>query len=265
MLRSAGRARGPSDRGKPFSAEMQTGSACARMGLPTLDWKSHMALATSYLFSPKNFGALLEAMRRAQAPERFTIRFLEELGFKGKGDRKAIGVLKDLGFLEESGAPTERYFAFLDESQSGRVLAEAVLEAYDDLFRVNRDAHLMSNQDVFNKLKTLTKGQKSDNVLNRMTSTFATLCALGDFSAVHDGAVQPAQPSPAAEPSSAGGPATTPVRREEQSTPQTHSRPVAQGAAGGVSLRYDIHVHLPASRDQAVYDAIFRSLKEHLL
>jgi len=30
-------------------------------------------------------------------------------------------------------------------------------------------------------------------------------------------------------------------------------------------LAYNIHIELPATRDQAVYDAIFRSLKEHIL
>ena len=30
-------------------------------------------------------------------------------------------------------------------------------------------------------------------------------------------------------------------------------------------LHYNIQIHLPESRDPAVYDAIFRSLKEHLL
>jgi len=30
-------------------------------------------------------------------------------------------------------------------------------------------------------------------------------------------------------------------------------------------LAYNIHVELPSTRDQAVYDAIFKSLKEHIL
>jgi hypothetical protein len=29
-------------------------------------------------------------------------------------------------------------------------------------------------------------------------------------------------------------------------------------------LHYNIQIHLPESRDQAVYDAIFKSLKKHL-
>lgn len=31
------------------------------------------------------------------------------------------------------------------------------------------------------------------------------------------------------------------------------------------SLHYNIQIHLPETRDAAVYDAIFKSLKEHLM
>lgn len=31
------------------------------------------------------------------------------------------------------------------------------------------------------------------------------------------------------------------------------------------SLNYNIQIHLPETRDTAVYDAIFKSLKEHIL
>jgi hypothetical protein len=31
-----------------------------------------------------------------------------------------------------------------------------------------------------------------------------------------------------------------------------------------IDLNYDIHIHLPATRDQAVYDALFASLTKHL-
>ena len=31
-----------------------------------------------------------------------------------------------------------------------------------------------------------------------------------------------------------------------------------------IDLNYDIHIHLPATRDQAVYDALFASLAKHI-
>jgi hypothetical protein len=80
---------------------------------------------SAYLVTTKNAEAFFNAIQGAKAPERFTTKFLKDLDFESSNDRLFIGVLKGLGFLDENGAPTERYFAFLDHSQSGRVLAEA--------------------------------------------------------------------------------------------------------------------------------------------
>jgi len=80
-------------------------------------------------------------------------------------------LLKGLGFLDENGSPTERYFAFLDHSQSRRVLAEALREGYDELFALNKNAQKLSLDEVKGKLKSLTQGQKSDTVIGWMANT----------------------------------------------------------------------------------------------
>ena len=100
-----------------------------------------MALPTSYLTSTKNLNGILTAIQGAQAPEKFTQGFLESLEFKSTTDRLVIGVLKSLGFLDDTGRPTDRYFRYLDQSQSERVLAEGIRHAYQDLFKVNTKAN----------------------------------------------------------------------------------------------------------------------------
>jgi hypothetical protein len=77
-------------------------------------------------------------MRSAKAPPKFTQRFLEELDFKSTNDRLYINVFKALGLLNTEGEPTPRYFEFMDQTQSGRVLAEAIEDAYADLFQIRR-------------------------------------------------------------------------------------------------------------------------------
>ena len=59
-----------------------------------------MALPKSYLTSIKNLSAILNAIKTAQAPPKFTQKFLESLGFKTTADRLIIGVLKSLRFLK---------------------------------------------------------------------------------------------------------------------------------------------------------------------
>ena len=41
-------------------------------------------------------------------------------------DRLIIGVLKSLNFLDDGGRPTQRYFEYLDQTQSERVMADAI-------------------------------------------------------------------------------------------------------------------------------------------
>jgi hypothetical protein len=52
-----------------------------------------------------------------------------------------IGLFRALGFSDENDVLTQRYYDFLDQTQSGRVLATAIREAYEDLFAINKKAH----------------------------------------------------------------------------------------------------------------------------
>jgi len=203
-----------------------------------------MALTTTYMTTTKNLEGILNAIQSAQAPEKFTLKFLESLEYKTAADRLIIGVLKGLRFLDDNSVPIERYFRFLDQSEGNRVLAEGIREAYDDLFRVNIKANELSQSEVKNKFKTLTQGQKSDVVLDDMAKTFVALCALADWTSIPAPLVS--QP-PIEEASQREGALATPL-----------SLPMSQ-------LCYNIQIILPATRDTAVYDALFKSLKEHLL
>lgn len=212
-----------------------------------------MALSSAYLITTKNLEAFLNAVRGAKAPERFTNKFLSQLDFTSSNDRLFIGLLKALGMIDESGVPTKRYFEFLDQSESGRVLAEAVREAYEDLFSVNKTAYLLTVDEVKNKFKTLTQGQKSENVVGLMANTFKALTALADWKI----------PSPEKQPPLKalevdGTPTPAAEKPSIQEIPrQTNERSL-------MTLHHDIHIHLPESRDPAVFDAIFDAMKRHL-
>jgi hypothetical protein len=217
-----------------------------------------MAVPNAYLTSTKNLKGILASIQQAQAPKQFTISFLTNLGYKSSADRLYIGVLKALGFLSSSGVPTSRYFEFLDQTQSERVLAEGIRDAYADLFELNTKANEMSSTDVRNKLKTITQGSYSEAVIGKMASTFLALCAEADFEAS-----QPAQPPSQVEPDSD---AEETVGPPQPSSDGAAARTPARlpGVAGLGGLVYNIQIQLPESRDPVVYDALFRSLKTHL-
>jgi hypothetical protein len=207
-----------------------------------------MALTNSYLITTKNLDAFLNAIKTAKAPERFTNKFLEQLDFTSSNDRLFIGVLKALGFIDESSVPTSRYYQFLDQTQSGKILATAIKEAYDDLFSINKKANELSVEEVKNKFRTLTQGQKSENVLNLMSNTFKALSDLADWETT---LVEPADKTILPPPKS---PELPPIPSHTTLTKD-----------GKLQLHYNIQIHLPESRDPAVYDAIFQSLRKHII
>jgi hypothetical protein len=145
-----------------------------------------MALPDSYTIKTGAIPAYFEAMLGAEAPERFSVKFLENLEFTSSNDRLIVGVLKELGFLNADGVPQERYHEFLDKSQSWTVLAEGIKEAYADLFAVNKEANTLDVDGVFNKLRTLYKGEKKDTVIRNIAKTFVALCEIADFSKPKD-------------------------------------------------------------------------------
>lgn len=220
-----------------------------------------MALPNAYLVTTKNLDAFLKSIQSAKAPERFTNKFLAQLDFTSTNDRLLIGVLKALKFIDDNGVPTQRYFEFLDQGQSGRVLADGIRDAYSDLFNVNKNAQNLTVDEIKNKLKTLTLGQKSDNVVSLMANTFRALSDLADWKAVSPAvAAAPTPPAPAATESK------KPANETKTLLPMPPKVPSADDVGvRPLQLHYDIQIHLPESRDAAVYDAIFGALRKHLL
>lgn len=213
-----------------------------------------MSLTMSYLTSTKNLESIFNSIIGARAPERFTTKFLEDLGFKSSTDRLFIGMLKALGLLDDGGQPTQRYYDFLDQSQSKIVIAIGIQEAYEDLFNLRKDAQNMTNEDVKNKLKTLTQGQKGDRVIEQMAMTFRALCNYADWSN-----------KPFNDISTSENKSESVERPKEtkQASPDETDRHFASYPK--MNLHYNIQIHLPETTNIAVYDAIFQSLKKHLM
>lgn len=209
-----------------------------------------MALPTSYMTgSFTKIPQYFDTMLTAKAPEKFTAKFMSDLGFTSSNDRQFVSVLKALKFLDEIGAPTERYFKFLDQSFSKTMVAEGIKEAYADLFALNTSAQKMTKAEVEGKFKTLTNGSKENVTISYMASTFVNLCAYADWS------TQFASKKDITE--------TIPIQKDAVGS-DIKASDVVVGASRGLDLNYNIHIHLPATRDQAVYDALFASLAKHI-
>lgn len=203
-----------------------------------------MALANNYYQNLGRLPDFFQQIRDAQAPEQLTQKLLKDWGFTSSNDRALIPLLKTLGFLTGDGRPTERYQSFRNQSQSKKVLGQAIREAYNDIFLIKQNPKASDKDAIQGKFKSYHN--TSDLVANHMTKTFLALLELADIS------------EPAVAPEGGG------VKEEPSDIVleplQSHSK--VSGLSG---LHYNIQIHLPATKDVEVYNAIFKSLKEHLI
>jgi hypothetical protein len=200
-----------------------------------------MGIPSSYLTSQKNLKPIFESIQKAGVPRRFSYEFLKQLGFASSGDRPFVGVLKSLRFLDDGGAPTDRYRRFKDPGQAPAVMTEALRDAYADVFTIDVDAGKLSVNELKGLFARLS--DKGDAVNEKMARTFKGLADLADF----------ALPDAVAEP--------------QRETPEDHQDSHADKDLSDhapLSLHHDIHIHLPVSTEIAVYDAIFKSLRDNL-
>lgn len=205
-------------------------------------------LTTRYMTSVKNLTAIFDKVVEGTAPKKFTTAHLKSIGFKSSNDVGVIAVLKDLGFLSADGTPTQRYHDYRDKSRSKAVMAEALREAYEDLFHINEKPTSADRQAIEGKFKSAHN--TSDRVAAEQTKTFYALLKLADLEVGGKPKARKEHEKP----------------KEKEGEKETERREVSAPlppALGG--LRYNIEIHLPATKDVEVYNSIFKSLKEHLL
>ena len=108
--------------------------------------------------------------------------------------------------------------------------------------------------------------KKSNLVIDRIATTFKALSEYGDFSAPAPSAPAPSVPAntqpPVVVPPTPPLPAD--VRVEDTLGPKHENASESLARLRISALEYHINIVLPDTRDQAVYDAIFKSFREHL-
>jgi len=185
-----------------------------------------------------------ESIREGTAPEKFTRQYLKDLGFKSSNHHALIPLLKGLGFLTADGSPTSLYLEFLDKSKWRKVLGAALKEKYSDIFTLKAKPTKSDKNMIEGKFKSTYN--YSDNVASLCASTFLALLDIADLS----GSVSEVELAPILG------------SVESEAKPQSAGQNLPPTLHG---FHYNIQIHLPPTKDIEVYNAIFRSLREHLL
>ncbi len=203
-----------------------------------------MATTLPYLSTPGTIDTALGKIKQAATPTRFTSDFVKTVLQVRGGTGAAIPpFLKKLGFLNSDGTPTALYDRLRNDATSGNTIAEAMRMAYRPLFEANEYAHRLGDSELKGLIVQVTGAKKDDRVAELTFATLKRLRAHARF----DGAAPVAL-----------------------AAPRALSGPNTEAGRGGADVRaftlgYSITLNLPTSTNVDVYNAIFRSLREHLL
>lgn len=193
----------------------------------------------------------MEAIQKAGVPDKFSLQFLTTLGFKSTNDRPIVAVLKSLNFLDQNGVPTDFYKEYKNAAKGKLVLGRRISEAYGDIFLANEKAHTLKVDELKGIFAAATG--KSDSVAIKMASTFKELCSIADFkidlSEVHAEKIATQE--------------TEQVVNEVLSSNQVDK--TVNVPLKSPEFHYNIQIHLPVTKDITVYNAIFKSLRDHLM
>lgn len=205
-----------------------------------------------YVVSTGSLTKALEKIQSAATPDRFTQEFLAStLGMKGGSARPVIPYFKRTGFLASDGTPTDVYRRFRNSRERGRAAAEALRTGYAPIFVANEAAHTLNDAELRGLIVQMTGVDEGSRTLSAMLGSFKALREYADFT------------SPgAAEDSTPAGP-----EEADRASGEDEAAPLGNGADGvtGLNIGYTINLHLPATSDIAVFNAIFKSLRENLL
>ncbi|WP_156373523.1 DUF5343 domain-containing protein [Pseudorhodoferax sp. Leaf267] len=203
-----------------------------------------------YVTSSSSLKTAFDKIRSAATPPRVTTDFVNTvLQIKGGTGGAITPFLKRVGFAASDGTPTELYRRFRNPLSGGPAMAEAVRFGYTELVKANEYFYRLSDKELFALIVQVT-GADAENSAAKMTlACLKVLKSFADFELVE------AKPT-IDERARADEQIRQPIQVQQQRS---------QDGRVGLNLSYTINLNLPATADQAVFNAIFRSLKEHLL
>ena len=155
---------------------------------------------------------------------------------------------KRIGFLESDSRPTDIYKSFRNPAQSKAAMAAAIKKGYSQLYERNEYVHDLDKKKLEGLVVELTGLEQGHATVRAIVGTFEALKAFADFS-------KPELKSAVDEKEKA--------ERKKAGTATQDGADTAEEVK--LNLAYTINLVLPKTDDVAVFNAIFKSLRENLL
>lgn len=209
-----------------------------------------MSINPPYVSAPGNITKVLERIKEAATPERFTHDFLDtKLGLRGGSATPLIPFLKRIGLLNSDGKPTILYKRFRNPIEAGTAIAESIRIGYKDLYQINEYVHELKSDKLKGVITQLTGLEHDSRVIQLIVSSFNSLKAFANFETPINETNEEEKAQPKQITTAEIIPKIEPKHNE----------------ALGMNLSYTINLNLPATSDISVFNSIFKSLREHLL
>lgn len=209
-----------------------------------------------YASNPARVKQFFQTIQSVGVPPKLTTVFLESIGFKSKNDRAIIPIVRAVGFVDASGAPTEHWRNYRNKERSGALMAESVRSAYRDLFTTFPDAQRRDNDVLRNFFSTHTS--VGEGGLRFIVGTFKALTELGDFDS--DSSSEDRDDGSSSSSSAAAGPAHSGQEHGARKT-----RVLLAESGGSVTLNINVQLQIPDTNNPETYENFFASMKRHLL
>lgn len=204
-----------------------------------------MSTKLPYVNRPSSMVRVLEKVKEAKTPDRFTQDFLKTvLGFKGGNYNQFVPLAKKLGLLNTDGSPTDIYKQFRNSGSSEAAMAKAIKIGYEEIFSRNENANTLTNDQLKGLVVEITGEGKKSEIVRKVCKTFEELSTLANFDEELNENEKDEEPK--------GGEAP---RKDDSGEFRDFD----------MNLSYTINLVLPKTDDPAVFSAIFKSLRDHLL
>ena len=200
-----------------------------------------------YVTATGNVEKALLGIKAAATPDSVTQDFVKTiLKIPGGSGNQMASYLKKIGFVNVDGSPSEIYTRFRNSASIGDAAAEALKTGYAPLKTRNEYWYALDDDKLRGLIIEETGEEENSSIVSYILGCIKGLKKFATF----DSKSKP------------------PQKRELNELPPalpTAFPPVPQNTSIGLRLGYTINLNLPATTDVAVFNAIFKSLKEHLL
>jgi hypothetical protein len=215
--------------------------------------------------SPGAIRRVIEQLRSA-FPTTVNADTLKKWGIAPKNESVLLNVIKYLKLVDSEGnklPENAKIFLNHDDSEFELAFSGVVKSAYEDLFSTFGDTAWGLEKDKLIGYFRTSNGS-SDNVGQLQASTFQALAGLSGKVSVQQAVAKPIKvKSVAAAKNKQKKVVVLPAPIEDEKI-QTGNKGVSPNTSG-MALTVRVEINLPVADDQAVYDRIFKSIKENLM